>query len=291
MTNTGGEQTVESREELQARVRHTLVRLSRSGELPSLPAVATAALAIARDPMADVDKLCRVIQTDVGIAARVLRVANSAIYSQRRPAKTLNQAVTTIGFRTMSDILMAASLRSLFDAKSPYAQRLWDHALAVALACEEVARTTGNVQVGTCFLPGLLHDIGRVVFLFTDPAPLDVIANLLADGEGQQSQLEVEWYGFDHAAASATLAEEWGVAAEACDAVRWHHEPASASAGRKMAEIINVADRLIYTIGLGTGPVPPPSATIPGLALAPEEEAACAARAREAFDTQRSLFQ
>lgn len=279
------------RNELQTRVRFTLTRLSRSGELPSLPAVASAALAVARDPMAEVDKLCRIIQTDVGIAARVLRVANSAIYGQRRPAKTLNQAVTTIGFRTMCDILMAASLRSLFDTKSAVAARLWDHALATALATEEVVRMTGALQGGSCFLGGLLHDIGRVVFLFTDPAPMNAITGLVADGEGEAAELEAEWYGFDHAGASATLAEEWGVARDMADAVRWHHSPDCATVGRVAAEVLHVADRVAHAIGLGAGPVAPSALPTPALNLSGDDEAQLRSRTLEQFATQRALFQ
>ena len=65
------------------RVGSTLKRLSRTGALPTLPAVASAALGIARDPEADIDELCRIIQTDVGLSARVLRIANSAVVSSR----------------------------------------------------------------------------------------------------------------------------------------------------------------------------------------------------------------
>jgi len=282
---------VSDRSELHGRVRFTLTRLSRSGELPSLPNVATAALAVARDPMAEVDPLCRIIQTDVGIAARVLRVANSSMYGQRRPAKTLNQAVTTIGFRAMCDILMGASLRSLFDTKSAVAARLWDHALATALAAEEIVRVSGALQGGSCFLAGLLHDIGRVVFLFTDPAPMDAITGLVADGEGEAVELEAEWYGFDHAGASATLAEEWGVAAETADAVRWHHSPDCVTVGRVAAEILHTADRVAHAIGLGAGPAAPAALPTPALSLSAEDEVQLRSRTQELFASQRALFQ
>jgi len=280
-------------EGFQQQVRQTLVRLSRSGELPSIPAVAAAGLRIARDPTADAHQLCNVVQTDVGIAARVLRVANSAVYGQRVRAQSLTQAVTAIGFRTMGDILMAASLRSLFDSQNPLAEELWDHALAVALAAEELGRMHPSMKMppGACFLPGLLHDIGRAVFLLSNPAPLEVVETLVARGEGDAATLEAEWYGFDHTAASALLAQEWGVSPAACDAVRWHHDPDGAELGRPMAEILHVADRLAYEVGLGTSATPPPVCATPMVSLSSDEEARLALVVRSLFDTQRSLFQ
>src|SRR5512147_1418997 len=91
--------TTPSHEDLQARVRSTLARLSQTGALPALPAAASAALGMARDPEADVDKLCRVIQTDVGLSARVLKVANSAALGRRNPARRLQEAIITVGLR------------------------------------------------------------------------------------------------------------------------------------------------------------------------------------------------
>ena len=77
------------RGDLRQRVRNTLTRLSRTGSLPTLPAAASAALNIARDPEADVQHVCEVIHTDVGLAARIIRAANSAAIGRRTPAKSL----------------------------------------------------------------------------------------------------------------------------------------------------------------------------------------------------------
>lgn len=276
---------------LRERVRHTLARLSRTGELPSLPSVTTAALAVARDPDADMEQLCRVIQTDVGIAARVLRVANSAVYGRRTPCRTLRDALTTVGLRTTCDILMAASLRSLYDAKHPLSQVLWDHALAVALAAEEIAKVARSGERGAGFLPGLFHDVGRIVFLLTDPQPLDVIAGLALESATPRTQLEEEWYGFDHAAAGSTLAEDWGLPGDACDAIRWHHDPSSSGPGRPLAELLHVADRVAYAIGLGAGHEGPPPAAELQLRLTAEDEAAIAERTHDVFHQQKSIFE
>ena len=276
-------------EDLQARVRSTLARLSQTGALPTLPAAASAALGIARDPEADVDKLCRVIQTDVGLAARVLRVANSAALGRRNPARKLQEAVITIGLRKTCDILVAACAKRLYEGTSQRAEELWNHSLAVGVACEELARKTRRVDVGCAFLPGLFHDVGRVAFLLSDENAADVIDGLTSEG-GEKSYFEREWYGFDHAEAGAILAEDWGLALELCDAIRWHHEPAEAGAARELATLLNAADSLAYRIGCGVGHEAPASVGTTQLELTPEDEAALVERIQTVWAEQRDLL-
>lgn len=278
-----------SREDLRTRVRSTLARLSRTGALPTLPAAASAALGIARNPEADLDDLCRVIQTDMGLAARLLRVANSAAVGRRTPARKLSEAVMTVGLRRTCDILVAACAKRLYEGSTARTEELWNHALAVGVAAEELARITRTVDVGLAFLPGLFHDVGRVAFLLADPTVAEVIDGLVISDQ-EPSSLEREWYGFDHAEAGAILAEEWGLALELCDAIRWHHAPAEAGAARNLATILNAADRLAYTIGCGSSAEPPASVTLVHLGLSPEDEIACAERVQSAWQQQRDFL-
>lgn len=280
-----------SREDLQAHVRSTLARLSQTGELPTLPAAASAALGIARDPEADIDKMCRVIQTDIGLSARVLRIANSAAIGRRTPARNLNEAVMTVGLRKTCDILVAACAKRLHEGASPdRAEALWNHALAVGVAAEQLARFTRKVDVGSAFLPGLFHDVGLVAFLIADPTSAEIIDGLAASGVTTRSILEREWYGFDHAEAGAILAEDWGLALELCDAIRWHHQPSEAGAATNLAAILNAADSLAYTIGCGDGDQPPDGISVANLGISPEDETVLAESVRVAWEEQRALL-
>jgi putative nucleotidyltransferase with HDIG domain len=276
--------------DLQARVRSTLARLSQTGALPTLPAAASAALGLARDPEADVDKLCRVIQTDVGLSARVLRVANSAALGRRNPARKLQEAVITVGLRKTCDVMVAACAKRLYETGSARAEDLWNHSLAVAVAAEELARVTGRIETGCAFLPGLFHDVGRVAFFLADESAADVIDGLAANGDDAESYLEREWYGFDHAEAGAILAEDWGLALELCDAIRWHHDPREAGAAVELATILNAADCLAYRIGCGNHLEPPPDVSTVRLGFVPDEETAIAERVRIAWEEQRDLL-
>jgi HD-like signal output (HDOD) protein len=272
---------------LRERVREPLARLRRTGALPALPQAALAALAIARDPDADADRLCRVIETDVGLAARVVRVANSAAYVRRKVATTLQAAVLTIGLRKTCDILVAAGARRLYGVASRQAESLWSHALASALACEELARLTRVVEPGVAFLPGLFHDVGRIALFVADPAAFRTID----DADPHRPVRETERFGLDHAQVGGVLTEDWGVAAEQADAIRWHHEPAQARLGRELATLIHAADALVYGADRGLGPTRPRDGmALAPFGLSPEDEADCAERVRAAFAEHRALL-
>ena len=278
---------------LREHVRSTLTRLSRTGELPALPPAATAALAIARDPDAGVESLSQVIRSDVGLSARVLRAANSAAYARRVPARTLGEAVLTLGLRRTCDLLVAAGARQLYRQVPRYAEELWNHALAAALAAEQIARDTAAAEPHMVFLPALVHDVGRIAFLLADDEAFAVLhrgadggAATRPDGNGERS-----WYGFDHAEAGAILAEDWGLVHQQVDAIHWHHQPEQAEQGRTLAAILNVADAGAYAMGFGSSTVAPSDQ--PGrnlLGLSPERTAAAVVAARGTFAVHHDLF-
>jgi putative nucleotidyltransferase with HDIG domain len=272
------------------RVRTTLINLSRTGELPALPQTATAALALARKPDADTEELCDLIALDVGLAARILRIANSAAYIRRAPARTIRDAVLALGMRKTCDVLVAACFRQLHRDPGGYAQRLWHHALAVAIATEELARATRGIDPNLAFLPGLFHDVGRIAFLLADYTSVDVIQGLVEAGAGARSALEEEWYGFDHAVTGAVLAADWGLDPEQCEAIRCHHDPTRASRGRTLALLLSAADTIATAIGCGTGIVLDTRDAFVELGVSADDETGCTARVQALFAEQRELF-
>jgi HD-like signal output (HDOD) protein len=272
------------------RIRQTLTHLSRTGELPALPGAASAALSLASSPDASIGRVCELVETDVGLAARVLRLANSAAYARRSPARTVRDAVVALGLRKTCDVLVAACFRRLVAIPGDLAQNLWSHALAVAIATEEFAKITKAIEPGSGFLPGLFHDVGRIAFLLADPTSADVIQSLVDSGAGSRADLEREWYGFDHAEAGAILAADWGLDATQADAIRWHHDPLSAQGGRPLAILLSAADSIAYAIGYGTGVARPNVDGLDALGLSTEVEADCATRVQQAFAEHSELF-
>lgn len=168
-----------------------------------------------------------------------------------------------------------------------HAEALWNHALAAALLAEEIARETRAAEPHFAFLPGLFHDVGRIAFLLADDDAFHEVAGQSATAV----EAERAWYGFDHAEAGAILAEDWGLAADQVDAIRWHHQPGQAERGRLLAAALNVADAEAYAMGFGGGALAPAGqAAADALGLSAEASARAVARASAAFAAHRDFL-
>ena len=63
------------------------------GDLPSVPAVASAVLQVAGDPASSADDLRQVIDRDPALSARILKVSNSSLYSFSRKIETVQHSI------------------------------------------------------------------------------------------------------------------------------------------------------------------------------------------------------
>jgi len=228
------EAELDARDRMRALVR----RVAETCDLPTLPAVAARALTLARSPDAKANDLAKLVLTDGPLAARVLKISRSVLYTRRYPPNSLQDAIVTVGFGALRKILIAASARSAYRADDAVAQKLWEHALATALAADELAVASRRPRGGDGFIAGLLHDIGKLVFHLSD-----------ADGYrtvmGKDEAAEEALFGVSHAAVGACLAEQWGLDTEISEAILLHHSGDSAPLAVQLA----TADRIAHEIG------------------------------------------
>ena len=81
--------------------------------LPALPQVAWEAMSLIEDPDSRAEDLQKIISRDQALAARVLRLANSAYYGVSRTITTLSGAIVMLGFDTVRFLVLAAASESL----------------------------------------------------------------------------------------------------------------------------------------------------------------------------------
>ena len=138
-------------------------------ELPNLPEVASRTLSLLRDEDVDIHQLENIIQGDPAITARLIKVANSAMFSGQVDITSVSQAVVRIGLDTTSQMVMGFAMQDLFVSDSKTIKNrmkmLWYHSICVASVATALSKKLSKFDPGTALLAGLVHDIGEVAVL------------------------------------------------------------------------------------------------------------------------------
>ncbi|MBD3166226.1 HDOD domain-containing protein [bacterium] len=212
---------------LQNRRRETLAALLRVGELESISPVLESVKRIADDPNADADQLAEAIRVDQGLAARVIKLANSAYYTVgRNKIHELRQAVVQLGFNSVKQLTMTAQVLDFMEDEGHEEwlpiDRFWAHSLACGLALAPLARRLGLPPEKDYFVIGFLHDIAKPVLCKYLPSKwIKVVESHRRNRDA--IRMEVEVFGINHAEIGAWLLRMWRFPQEVFMAVGAHH--------------------------------------------------------------------
>jgi len=229
---------------------------------PTLPAVALEAMRLAARPDARFEEVVEVLQRDPVLTARVLSIAQSALYATRSSAVTLHQAAVRLGLKALRDIIFEAVVQAkLFRAPGfdGVMARLYRHSTATAHVARAVCRRT-LVNAEYAFLCGLLHDMGIA-------AALLVVADR---PEWRRLSLEQLTPALDavHVDASGILARQWKLPEAIQRLVATHHEVVVDGKPQQVNAALVVAEQLCWEAGAGM--LPPPEDAYPSSATTPE---------------------
>jgi len=225
-------------------------------DLPSLPIAVTRVMQLTNDPKAGLSDVAHALASDQGLAARVLKLANSAYYGSSRRIGTVSEAVVILGMRTTRNLTLATSCQDMLEreVQGYFLPRgaLWRHSLACAAAAQNLARRAHFRGTEEAFVAGLLHDIGKVVMSAYLKAEFAQVLTRVAKGRLTFSDAEREVLGFDDAEVGARLLERWNLPTALVTAVRYHHAPSQAPES-PLAALVHVADTICLTLGIGLG--------------------------------------
>ena len=219
--------------------------------IPSLPTLYGELTAALRMEDTSLTRIERIISKDVGMATKVLQLANSAFIGVRGQVSSLLQALSLIGSETVRTLVLSVHVFSQFDGNPEIAAclpALWDHSVAVAAIAQRIAcsESRKKAMAEESFTAGLLHEVGKVVLLAEMPREYRRIVDLAATDPAGTVALEREHLGCTHAQVGAYLMSIWGLPAPLVHAVAFHHNPSeSAEAGFCPVTAVHVADAIV----------------------------------------------
>ena len=137
--------------------------------LPSLPDVALRIQQAFADNLVTAETVGVIIQSDPVITAKMIMVANSALYGGRAPIESLQQAVVRLGLENTRKLVMTYAVKELFNSETSemksHMHAVWKHSQHVASLCRLLADRLDGFDVEQAQLAGLVHDIGEVAIL------------------------------------------------------------------------------------------------------------------------------
>jgi putative nucleotidyltransferase with HDIG domain len=198
----------------------------RTGDLPSVPAVVAKVIEVSENPNAPADDLRAVLERDPALAARILKVANSSLFAFPRRIETLSHAIALLGFRSIRNLALGASMKEVFTRFGLTERMLWEHATcAGAVAAKLTDHPSIEVDREEAFTVGLLHDLGKIALNNVAPEEYAKVVARVYNDNVSFVTAELEILGFEHAEFGAQVAEKWRMGPRLVHAIRLHHTP------------------------------------------------------------------
>jgi HD-like signal output (HDOD) protein len=140
-------------------------------DLPSFPEIAVRVRRVLSDPKSSVEQVVRVVGSEPALAARLLRISNSASLNRSgRPVNDLRTAINRIGYNMVRSASMSFSMAQIRKSNKlagleHHLNDLWERSTLVAAFAYVLARNCTKVNPDEAMLTGMMHGIGKLYVL------------------------------------------------------------------------------------------------------------------------------
>ncbi len=226
--------------------RENLLKIARS--LPADVSVLAKLGTLLQDPNSELDDLSKLLRRDVALATRIVRISNSAVYSQGTRIATIEAAVSRVGFGEVLKLVGAATAarftEQTLDIYGIPGKDLRNNMLYAALCTEALARHAG-VDVRVAYTAGLLRPLGIMVLDHACRLSPAGVTHRYAPGLWPTY---AAWEGstlcLDSCEVAAMILEDLGFPEDLTAAIRAHYLTREEDYGCKLAALLNVANGL-----------------------------------------------
>lgn len=222
-------------------------------DLPTLPGVVIKLNTMIRDPKTSAQQIGDLISNDQVLAAKALKLVNSAFYGFPRKITNITHAIVILGFQKVRDIVLTASIFDMFKNKSMKdfdISTFWEHTLTTAIASEAIARAMNSHEVPDSFIAGLLHDLGKVIIALYAELNFISVIQVKKEKNITMYEAEMEVLGYSHGDVGSWLTEKWQFPDKIVRTMRLHHAPEAARESRELNSIVHLADIMAHSIAM-----------------------------------------
>lgn len=235
--------------------RELEITIMTASDLPTIPVVATKVMQLIECESATAEELAKVVASDPAVAARVLKISNSSFYGCQRQIQTLSHAIVVLGFATLKSLVVAASVKQVYQPYGLTEKMLWEHSFGAGLAARIIAKETQLVSEEEAFLGGLFHDIGKIIMNTMNHIQFqDAMLRCYNDGISFE-EAERQVYPYTHSEVGGLVIKKWNFPDMLMHAVLNHHTFDFAededSYQLSLTCVVGLANLLCHKVGIG----------------------------------------
>lgn len=168
--------------------------------------------------------IVKLLSADVGLAASLLKTANSPAFGLNRRLVSVQEAVTLLGFGTVEAAANEFLLRQAIGKGGPSMERFWDASRKMAEVCRYISRSIPGLRPDDAYVYGLFQDCGIALLIQRFPDYKATLAAANAAVDRSFTAIEEERHQTDHATIGYLLARTWRLPEHVSEAIRSHHE-------------------------------------------------------------------
>jgi HD-like signal output (HDOD) protein len=195
--------------------------------LPSLPDVYTRLQRALSQTDVAVADIAAIIEEDMAMSAKVLQLVNSSFFGLFQRVESPAHAVSLLGLETIKGLVLGVHVFSEMKGTSKLfsVNTLWAHSMAVGACARKIAaaETNDNRIIDHCFIAGILHDVGKLVFISKMSESYDRVVELAQQQQISLHDAEKQLLHAGHDAVGAYLIGLWGLPEPVVEAIGFHH--------------------------------------------------------------------
>ncbi|MGR9106470.1 MAG: HDOD domain-containing protein [Gammaproteobacteria bacterium] len=222
--------------------------------MPAFPASVQRVLQLTSDIGCSAKELVRVIEHDPVMTLKILKLLNSAYFGLPRKITSIHQSVVYLGLNTIKNMALSIATLGILPEKNKagFDTKVY---LRHSLSTASVARLLNqkfqhqDFDASDCFVAGLLHDIGKVVYVLFNPECFARIIEISCSEEIAVFRAERQMIGVDHSLIGAMLGEKWNFPQSLVQCIGEHHE--TEKPGNEMRDAVIAANQISKALGWG----------------------------------------
>ena len=231
------------------------------GNIKNLPHIPNSIMQLQQtltDPDASPRAIANHLKSEPVMATQLLKIAENLRKSrnpQNPPIISIEHAVVYIGFKSVKDLVLAASLRTFKIPESKFhVENYWAESLLTGSITEYLARKFSiPLPEDQLFLAGSLCNIGKLVLAMCFPGLVTKIITDISSPEtlGTWQMAEIRYQFPSHTILGEIAAALWGLPDFVMQSARKHHDKMTSKGNSlEIWEIAGVANQLTHWIFL-----------------------------------------